>query len=193
MFNLVKFDPTRQWSLNELKDGKKVGNFFGPFFDSQEGAMYFFSPRDAVEFDIGAYEYEEEDTSVVEGHVFGLVTVRGDETPANLSRSHSRTHYRMKKNMGARLANVWFANLTSRGEITFEYAEGDICEGETRFSTRITFVCDKSEQSMSHVTHRSSNASRCINNFEWRSPYACSQCKLNETVKYVVLFIILQI
>ncbi len=190
VFNLAKFDPSRLWSLNELKDGKKVGNFFGPFYESQESAMFFFSPKSAVELDIGSYEYEEEETSIVDGHVFGLVTVTAEETPTNVSHTRGKTHYRVKKNLGSKLAGISFENFTT-GEITFSYEEGDMCQGETRYSTNITFVCDKSVQSMSRVTHQTASTSKgleCANSFVWRSPYACSECMLNETVKYYVTF-----
>ena len=158
VFNLIKFDSVKRWTLSELTGIQKVDNFVGPFNDAQETAMYFFSAKDAAKFEIDAYEYEEEGDSIEDGHIFVLQTVRDESELTSVDQSRTKTHYRIKRNLGSQLTNIKFGDWKN-GEIMLEYGEGDICEGDTRFYTRISFVCDKSEKSLSHVVHIPQNSS----------------------------------
>ncbi len=194
MLNMVKFASTRNSSINELKDTAKSGSFFGPFFNDALAEMYFFSLSKPMEYDVEKYEYEEDAVTVDEGHVFALMTGEKEDVVTSKD-SLRKTHYRVKKNLGSKLQSVDIKNI-SMGEVTLEYVDGDQCEAGRRYSSRVKLACDKSVQSLARVESAvdpnsstdssSSHAVECIHNFVWRTPYACSQCKLSEAVKYYV-------
>lgn len=198
MLNMVKFDSTRNVSVNELKDTARSGSFFGPFY-AAESHMYFFSLFRPMEYDVEKYEYEaddDDDNTVQEGHIFLLETLDKQATSVSDTRETlRRTHYRARRNLGSRLQGIDTSQLAA-GEVTLRYVHGDPC-GEGRHEARIRLICDRTVQSLSHV--ESLDGSRiahcgftpdvvCVHNFVWRTPYACSQCKMDETTKYYVSF-----
>lgn len=149
MFNMIKFDSARNWTLNELKDLKKISSFFGPYNDNSGSSMFFFSLEKPSVFDVENYEYEETDESVEEGHIFALVTINSSQSLQE-SQSSRKTHYRSIKNLGSRFRALDISNW-SQGEIGLEYEEGDVCEDDIRYSSKIKIICDKKSPSLSQL------------------------------------------
>jgi len=147
---MLKFDPLRKWTDGEPKEHKRAGNFFGPFNDPFDNSLYFFSPRKIIEFDTELYEYEENLNDLQNGHIFALVIVKNEENIENTNAATNRGHYRIKKNLGSKLLAINYENYTE-SEIMFRYGEGDICKGNQRYETKITFVCDSHMLSASRL------------------------------------------
>ena len=190
---MIKFDSTRNWTLTELKDLRKLASFFGPFQDLTGSIMFFFSLEKPAIFDVEKYEYEESEESVEEGHIFALITVN---TSANLIQTGTRkSHYRTIRNLGSHFRSLNISNLSS-GEINLEYEDGDICDDDIRYSAKIKIICDKNAASLSQIVYLPENSTSilsylilldCEYNFVWKTSYGCSECKLNETSQYSVI------
>lgn len=152
---MIKFDSSRNWTLNELKDLRKEASFFGPYQDLSGSIMFFFSLEKPVVFDVEKYEYEESDDTVEEGHIFALITVNSSQ---NLMQTNSRkSHYRTIRNLGSHFRSLNISNL-SPGEMVFGYEDGDICEDETRYSANIRIICDKNSTSLSQLVFLPENS-----------------------------------
>lgn len=191
LFNLLKFDLNRKWNRDEVKDRRKEGSFFGPFIDPAESSYYFLSPKAPVEFDVESYEYQKSPNGVRKGYVFGLAIAK-DNYDLSSETTRRKIHYRVLQNLGSELSTVNFSNW-EKGEFTFEYSDGDICNKGERYSSRIKFVCNKSIFSISNIeivdTGNGKFLNReleCMKEFVWETPYACSECRYNETMKYLV-------
>lgn len=150
VFNMIKFDSARNWSLDELKDLKKTSNFFGPYQEPSGKTMFFFSLEKPSTFEIEKYEYEETDDSVEDGHIFALVSI----SPTENTPSSRKTHYRQIRNLGSHFESINFSNISQGGsELTIAYKDGDICDGDVRYSSQITIACDKSTKSLSQLVY----------------------------------------
>ena len=150
LFTLAKFDSHRTLTANEIYENLRSGSFLGSFYDDNENAYYFFSPKIASVFDSNLYEYTEDGTEVTKGYIFELIRMNDVyDIPYNEERK-SRSYYRKKRNLGSKLKAIDPTNW-EKGEITIEYEDGDICSQGNRYSSKIHFVCEKSISTIDHL------------------------------------------
>ena len=142
----------QQGNLNVSED------FYGPFYNNNSTALFFFSLKNPVEYNEDKYEYEEEPKSIQEGHIFALFTIEKTEAKqvGIMQEQMRKTHTRVKRNMGSVLKSLDIEQLKN-GQITLNYAKGDEC-GKGSYETSITLKCDKSVQSLTQVEYQSESS-----------------------------------
>lgn len=177
LLNFIYFDPTANSSVKEVKGIDRQGSFYGPF---DEKLMIFLSLQKPFLFDVENFEYEEMEDSIKEGHIFALETIQQKK---EISSSTHLSHYRVLRNLGSRLKSFGISNWIE-GKVFLLYEDGDMCNESSRYSTEIILVCDKNNQQFTNIIPYE-NAD-CIKKFIWKTRFACSLCKLNETIQYQV-------
>jgi hypothetical protein len=96
-----------------------------------------------VEFDVEKFGYEEDEDSIEDGYIFGLI--RGEVIGNHyIKEGVIKSHYRVKKNLGSKLEKVDFSQV-SAGIIKLTYKDGDVC-GTKRYKTQIQLLCEVSEK-----------------------------------------------
>ena len=100
----------------------------------------------------------------------------------NFTSAKSASHYRILRSFGSEIGLV---NFTQEGKVlaSITYINGDKCHDNPKlnYSSTINFVCDKSKN---HFIPKIINFQNCNLNILWESPFACSECKFNETLNY---------
>jgi len=105
--------------------------------------MFFVSLVSPMEFDIEKFGYEEDEDSIEVGHVFGLVREEDIEN-YYVREGITKSHYRVKKNLGSKLEKIDFSQIDS-GVIKLTYKDGDMC-GTERYKAQILLICEVSER-----------------------------------------------
>ena len=139
MLNMFKFDTTRSVTLEEAVIARKSGSFFGPFRNNKKDKMFFLSFQKPVKFDVEKYEYQQEAKSLDEGYVFALYT-------------NSFAQYRSRKNMGSKLLSINL-NAAQSNEIVLEYGDGDYCNGNKRYKSKVKLICQKDASALSDLNY----------------------------------------
>jgi hypothetical protein len=162
---MIKFDSTENLISEDLKLVAQTGSFFGPFPNKNDSILFFLSLSKPMEYDVDKYEYEENDESIQEGHIFALISSAktGDEGIGSIKQPHKKTHIREKRNLGAKLKSIDVSNLKNE-EITLQYGDGDAC-GKEKYQVNVTLVCDKRVSSLTNVEYlQNSSTSNILNN-----------------------------
>ncbi len=198
---MMEFDMSRHVHAETIKDLPRAESFFGPFEDASKAARFFLSLSAPLAYDVEKYQYESESESTETGHVFALFPTTGDHKHVGFSapslkkgKKEQKTRHYLKKNLGARLDSIDLTHAPA-GNITFRYKDGDICENLVRYSAEVTLVCDKDPQAQNVLITNAFSICcaratiECEYKLEWRTPYACSQCKASDTRKEMVRFL----
>ena len=182
---MTKFDSSVEATILDLPMASQDGSFFGPF--KAKNTMIFISLTNPVKYDIDKWEYEEHGEIIEKGHIFALFSVEDQDTKIlSTNENEAKPHYRLKKNLGSVLKNANFGGVLNDNVIKLDYDEGDYCENGKRYQTTIRLVCDMNSTFEEQFIYLQSDSSICNYEFIWRTPFACSQCRLNETTKYYV-------
>lgn len=142
------FDSTKTAKTINFPTTRRYGSFFGPFNEgdsskiSENSTMFFVSLVNPMEFDVEKYEYEEDESSIDVGHIFGLFPEEEIES-GNFREGIAKSHYRIKRNLGSTLKSIKFDKAKSEGKIVLEYEDGDPFNG-SRCTTKINLICDSS-------------------------------------------------
>ena len=154
MLNMFKFDTTRSVTLEEAVIARKSGSFFGPFRNNKKDKMFFLSFQKPVKFDVEKYEYQQEAKSLDEGYVFALYTnsFEGTGTAKDCEENLSFAQYRSRKNMGSKLLSINL-NAAQSNEIVLEYGDGDYCNGNKRYKSKVKLICQKDASALSDLNY----------------------------------------
>lgn len=160
--------------------------------------LYFLATHDLFDMD-SMYEYHELKDSLEYGYMFGLFSLRqADWTEIKETLMQSQDNLmtkvdgdcqkeirgiKVKKNLGSLIESV--GNFSMDG-YTVKFEHGDICErdadgnGNVRYSSEMRYTCNNMTDDYGWPEYVG-NTDKCHFKFQWRSKWACSICRPDQT------------
>ena len=170
--------------------------FIGPIsdFNQKENSiqrnLFFISLFEPKNINITDFTYNEDLTSIKNGHIFGLFTVNqpqmNNEFFLNPNLTYDNT--KLKKNLGKSIKKIEIVDqernsFTELG-LLMEFNEGDACitDKNKNYKVYLYLKCNKFEISSPKLINIKDN--NCTYIFEWNSPYACKNCIVQDLITY---------
>jgi hypothetical protein len=137
----LNWDKFGEQDIGKLQQGEfhLLNCFFGPIEDVYGTTNYYFTLTKPTKFDLPLIKFKKSEDSVEEGNVFALKTTYFSES---MQSNQSKEDFLPQLvNLGSRLLQI-NTSQCEYGKIVLEYADGDICENNTRHRSRVIMVCD---------------------------------------------------